>query len=194
MFGFSIEVTNLALAVMILAIVVDWGTARFLHQAATKYSSPALETYAYNFTTDIWRGGAVLVGLAGARLGYREADLVAATVVAIAMIYVAFKLGRKAVGVLTDASPGAEVESRVREVISAYSVPTRFHTLRLRQAGGLVFLDLCLHVPPEMSISRAHEVAEEVSRRVREAIPSVREAVVHVEPEAPEEPEEPYQP
>ena len=53
-------------------------------------------------------------------------------------------------------------------------------------AGALpddVHVDLHLHVPAELSISRAHDLAHEASRRIREEIEGVTDVHIHVEPE-----------
>jgi divalent metal cation (Fe/Co/Zn/Cd) transporter len=39
-----------------------------------------------------------------------------------------------------------------------------------------------VEVEPEMTVRRAHEIAHLVKDRVREAVPSVQDVVVHIEP------------
>jgi divalent metal cation (Fe/Co/Zn/Cd) transporter len=46
-----------------------------------------------------------------------------------------------------------------------------------------IHVDLHLHVPAEMAIRHAHDLAHEASDRIRRGIPGVTDVVVHVEPE-----------
>jgi len=55
--------------------------------------------------------------------------------------------------------------------------------IRTRGLPRHVFMDLCIHVDPAMTIARAHIVAHGVEDRLKQAFPGVAEVVVHVEPE-----------
>lgn len=182
LFGFSLQVTNASLAVMAGAIVIDFFTARYLTGVASIYGSSALQADAYHFLTDMWSAVAVLVGLAAARFGYAAMDPIAAAAVAVAMLYAAVRLAQKTAAVLVDASPGPEIESQVRAVVESTPGVEGFHSLRMRQAGNKIWLDVSIHLDPGMSLKRAHEIADTLAERVRQAVPSVREAVIHTEP------------
>jgi divalent metal cation (Fe/Co/Zn/Cd) transporter len=45
-----------------------------------------------------------------------------------------------------------------------------------------VYVDLKIEVDPSLPTSRAHQVADEVERKLAEAFPEVVDVVVHVEP------------
>ena len=59
-----------AIAIMVFAIIADFGVSRYLFQNARKYGSSALEADAYHFSTDIYSSAAVLLGLVAAKFGY----------------------------------------------------------------------------------------------------------------------------
>lgn len=176
------NITIAAIAVMALAIVVDFFTARYLHATAHEHGSAALEADAFHFVADMWSGVAALVGIVGARLGAAWMDPAAASVVALVMLYGAYRLGKKSTAALLDASPERAVVEAVRAVLDRAEAIGAYHSLRLRQAGNRVLLDVCIHVDAELSLGRAHEIAHELEARIQHAVPRVREAVVHVEP------------
>ena len=148
-----------------------------------KHRSYALEADAFHFTTDLWVKVAVIVGLVGARLGAQWLDPVAALAVAALMVYVASHLGLRSTRILLDTAPHSRVEARVREVLEQEVGGRGFHSLRMRQAGKWVFLDVALHVPASTTVAEAHDQAHRISRRLCAEIAEVRDAVVHVEPE-----------
>ncbi|MBI2861422.1 MAG: cation transporter [Chloroflexi bacterium] len=180
--GFSIEVTAAAFGVMLLAIVVDFLLARYLYRVAERYQSSALQADAYHFTSDLWGSLAVLVGLGAASLGYPVMDPLAAAVVALVMLTAAYRLARRSTAVLLDTSPGRDAEEEVRHVLDSMPEVLAFHDLRLRLAGSRVWLDVSIHLDPELSLRRAHAISDQLSQRLHDALPRLRDAVIHVEP------------
>ncbi len=103
-----------AFLVVILSIAVDYSRSRSLMKAARKHDSQALEADALHFSTDIWSSAVVLVGLCGVLAGQElgvpwlvKIDAVAALGVAMIVIGVSFRLGKKSVNDLLDSVPGA---------------------------------------------------------------------------------------
>jgi cation diffusion facilitator family transporter len=181
--GFTLAVSGAALVIVIATLVVDWLVARYLASVARRHHSFALEADAYHFTTDFWGKIAVIVGLTAALAGEKWVDPAAALVVAGLMLYTGWRLGGRSTQVLLDAAPREVLQDRVREILADEAGGAGFHSLRMRQAGKWVVLDVALHLPPQMSIAEGHEKAHRLSRRLREEIPQVRETVVHIEPE-----------
>ena len=181
--GYSLEVSNWAIAIIAGTLIVDFIAARYIGSVADAYGSSALEADAFHFTTDLWTKLAALGGLIGARLGAEWIDPSAALVVAGIMVYTATRLGLRSTRVLLDAAPQVGVEERVSAILAQEAGSDGYHSLRMRQAGPWVFLDVALHMPDETTLIQAHEQAHRVAERLRTEIPEVREAIVHVEPE-----------
>ena len=114
-----------AFVIMGISIVIDYSRSRALSYVAKKYSSQALEADALHFSTDIWSSTVVIIGLAlvwiGDHLGQAEvlarADAIAALLVAVIVIYVSAKLGRRTIDALLDRAP----EGLAEEVSAAAS-------------------------------------------------------------------------
>ena len=181
--GFTLTVSGAALVIIAVTLAVDWIVARYLAAVARRHHSFALEADAYHFTTDFWSKAAVIVGLSAALIGQKWVDPAAALVVAGLMLYTGWHLGHRSTQVLLDAAPKGSLQSKVREILTAEAGNSGFHSLRMRQAGKWVLVDLALHLPPQMSIAEGHERAHRLCRRLQEEIAEVREAVVHIEPE-----------
>ena len=179
-----------AFAVVLLSMIVDYSRSRALKQAADKYSSQALEADALHFSTDIWSSAVVLLGLCGVLASKLlavpwlvQADAVAALGVAMIVIAVSLKLGKKSVDDLLDSVPGTlrdQVAAAVKQVPGVEEV-TR---LRLRRSGAAVFADVTLTVGHTVAFERAHDISEAVENALHAMLPNA-DVVVHVEPIAP---------
>jgi cation diffusion facilitator family transporter len=172
--------------VVILSIAVDFSRSRALQKVARKYDSQALEADALHFATDIWSSLVVLVGLAGVLasqlLGIpwlAMADAVAALGVAVVVVLVSLRMGKKSIADLLDAVPsdlagrisGLAVVDGVREV----------RQVRVRRSGPEIFVDLVLVVDRSESLQRSHEIACGAEAAIKRELPRA-DVVVHVEP------------
>ena len=181
-----------AFLVVILSMIVDYSRSHALSRAADKYASQALEADALHFSTDIWSSAVVLLGLCGVVASEQlampwliQADAVAALGVAVIVIGVSLKLGKKSVDDLLDSVPGSlrdEVAAAAKRVPGVEAV-TR---LRLRRSGPETFADVTLAVGRTAAFERAHDIASEVETALHALLPNA-DVVVHVEPIAPGE-------
>jgi len=181
-----------AFGVIIVSIVVDYTRSHALKRAADKYASQALEADALHFSTDIWSSAVVLLGLCGVVLAEQfkiswlaNADSIAAIGVAVIVVGVCIRLGKKSVNDLLDSVPRGLQEKVIAaaEKVSGVQEVRRF---RLRRSGPSVFADVTLTVSRAAAFERAHDIAHDVETAVHAVIPNA-DVVVHVEPFAPSE-------
>ena len=137
----AVEATLAAFAIIASSIVVDFFRARALNRVATATSSEALEADALHFCSDMWSSVAVLIGLAGVRLGFAWADAAAAIVVAVFICIAGWRLGRRTIDTLTDTAP-AGVSERVAAIARQVPGVVAVERVRARPAGAVLFVDL----------------------------------------------------
>ena len=177
----EIEVNYWSYIVVVTSILVDFGRSRALMRAAKKHNSQALEADALHFSTDIWSSAVVLFGLLMANFGWHVADPIAALIVAAIVIHVSFRLGRKSIDVLLDKAPG-HVAEIVGEIAGRVPSISSYHSIKVRNAGADVFIDLVIHFEPTLTIVQTHSISDEIENMIQTAIP--RSTVfVHQEPE-----------
>lgn len=177
----EIEVTVWSYVVVVSSIVIDITRSRALYKVARKYNSQALEADALHFSTDIWSSAVVLFGLICANFGFFFADSVAALLVAMIVLYVSFRLGKKAVDVLLDKAPQQTI-NQVEKVLTGYSEISHFHSLKIRTAGADTFIKVNIHVAPEASLKSVHELCDRIERDIEALIPR-SEVYIHAEPQ-----------
>jgi len=179
--GLIIKVNVWSYIVVITSIIVDYSRSKSLYKAAKKYNSQALEADALHFSTDIWSSAVVLIGLTCYHFGYHFADSVAALIVAIIVLSVSFKLGRRSVDVLLDKTPSTTLE-KVNSILREIPEITRFHDVKVRTAGADTFIEVNIHVEPRLTIEQSHSISHKVEKKIRSIIERC-EVHVHAEPE-----------
>jgi len=178
----EIEVTYWSYIVVVTSIIVDYSRSRALMRAAKKYNSQALEADALHFSTDIWSSLVVLLGLVCANFGFYFADPIAALMVALIVLFVCYRLGRSSIDVLLDKAP-KDYMRMIEQIVAGVPEVLSFHDLKVRNSGADVFVEMCIHVDPSLTIEEAHRIADEVESHINGAIPH---SIVHIH----QEPEE----
>jgi cation diffusion facilitator family transporter len=152
-----------------------------LSKAAKKHNSQALEADALHFSTDIWSSTVVLIGLIFAHFGYFYADSIAALIVAVIVILVCYRLGKRSIDILLDKTP-LDIKEKIEVLLYENKDIIRFHDLKVRSAGPDIFVELNIHVEPKISIEEAHRISHKVESNIKDKIGRC-EVHVHIEPE-----------
>ncbi len=177
----QIEVNVWSYVVVISSILIDVSRSRALKRVAKKYNSQALEADALHFSTDIWSSSVVLLGLICANFGIFIADSIAALFVALIVIYVSYKLGKRSIFVLLDRVP-EETYTKISAILDNLTEIEQYHDLKVRSAGAEYFVELNIHVKSEFNIHESHEIATLIEHKIKNEI-SRCHVHVHIEPD-----------
>jgi cation diffusion facilitator family transporter len=188
----TLKVSVWPFIVLLLAITVDFTRSRKLHRIASETKSEALEADAIHFGTDIWSSLAVLLGLAASYSGrywnipaLELADPIAAILVACIILYVTWKLARRTIDALTDATP-LEVRAQNRELIrelSSIDGVLSVDRVRTRRSGPSYFADVTLGMPRNLTFQRSEQITTAATAAVQRHLPGA-DVVVHSIPTA----------
>ena len=110
----------------------------------------------------------------------RQGDAVAALGVCIVVLSVSLRLGRRTVDALLDSAPPG-VEPKIAEIAASVPGVRDCHHVRARYSGPDLFIDLHVLVEGEQSLTRAHELTEEIEQKIQSAFPGA-DVPVHAEP------------
>ncbi|HEX4410210.1 MAG TPA: cation diffusion facilitator family transporter [Xanthobacteraceae bacterium] len=178
----AVEASIAAFLVVIGSIVVDFFRARALNRVAKATSSEALAADALHFSSDMWSSVAVLIGLAGVKLGYSWADASAALVVAVFICIAGWRLGRRTIDTLTDAAP-AGVRENIMTIAQQVAGVVNVEQVRVRPAGAVLFVDLAVGVSRTLPLDRVTGIKNQLARAIRDELPSA-EITITTEPHA----------
>jgi cation diffusion facilitator family transporter len=181
----DIEPSLAAFGVMLFSMCVDWWRSRALGKIANKYDSQALEADALHFSTDIWSAGVVVLGLALVMAGHtfhlewlRDADPVAALIVAGVVVSVSWRLARRTIDALLDAAPKG-VRGQIYDAVSHLDGVLEVDRVRIRRAGNRYFADLAVGLARTVTFQRSGQLVAAVTDSVRRILP---DADVTVQP------------
>ena len=177
----DIKISVWSYIVVITSILIDINRSRMLFRVAKKHNSQALEADALHFSTDIWSSSVVLFGLICANFGFFAADSIAALVVALIVLLVSYRLGKKAIDVLLDRAPQDTI-AIVKDVLATFTEVKTYHNLRVRTAGADTFIKVNIHLDPSLSLLEVHELCDRIETNVHSLI-SRSEIYLHPEPQ-----------
>jgi cation diffusion facilitator family transporter len=180
--NFHVEVTIWSYIVVGSSMIIDFSRSRALSRVAKKHNSQALEADALHFSTDIWSSMAVLIGLICVDVfDFPGADPIAALIVACIVLFVCYRLGRKAIDVLLDKAPAQTVET-VIEVLKEHAEIEQFHNLKVRTAGSDTFISFNIHIQADTDFVTVHQFCDHLEKDIMQKIPS-SQVYIHAEPE-----------
>ena len=165
-----------AFGVIALSMVVDFFRSRSLSHTAKKTSSHALEADALHFSSDLWASLAVLVGLAGVRLGLPWADSVAALIVAVLVCIAGWRLGRRTIDTLTDVAPQG-ASAKIQAIAARVPGVVKVEKVRAREVGEKTFVDLAVAVNRTLPLDRVSSLKAAVAAAIRKQMPEAEPTV-----------------
>jgi len=72
------------------------------------------------------------------------------------------------------------VAETVRFVVSTFNYP--LHHLIVNQTDNGYFVSMHIEMPGDISLDRAHDKSEEIKRKLQQAVPDLKRAVIHTQP------------
>jgi cation diffusion facilitator family transporter len=176
-----------ALAFALITIVAKEGLYQYTVRVARRIQSPLLQANAWHHRSDAISSVVVLLGIGGALAGWPWLDPVAALVVAVFILHMAWRLMFNSAAELIDTALEPEQVEKIRAAIVAVPGVKSAHMLRTRKLGGEAAADVHIQVAPRISVSEGHQIADEVYRAVIASMATLRDVTVHVDPENDEE-------
>jgi cation diffusion facilitator family transporter len=167
-------------ATMVGTILVNLFVTRYERREGNRLRSMILLADARHTQSDVFASLGVVASLVAAVLNFSMLDLVVAVSIAGFIAYSGYAIVSGAFTVLAD-SQMVDPDEVVRVATRVEGV-AHAHRVRSRGLPDDIHVDLHLHVPPEMTVERAHLLAHEASSKIRDEIPGVTDVVIHVEP------------
>ncbi len=177
---YFIETNIWGFIVMSVSILIDISRSRALLRVARKHKSQALEADALHFSSDIWSSLTVIGGLFFVWLGYPEFDAVAAIGVALLVLFVSYRLGRRTIDALMDRVPHS-LTKEVESVIKSVEGVEELRKVRIRTSGAHIFVDTVVAIRRTIPFQSAHAIMDSIERVVHDIHPDA-DVVVHSEP------------
>jgi len=172
-----------AIVVAALSVISKEAIYHYTMRAASRHDSAMLRANAWHSRTDAISSIVVIIGVAGAMMGFKSLDALAAVAVAAMIGKIGFDLVWQSGQELIDTALSPEDTEKIRQAISHVDGVVSQHQLRTRKSGGDSLADVHIQVPPRISVSEGHQISETVRWSVIEALPSMKDVTVHIDAE-----------
>lgn len=150
--------------------------------AAKQINSDALMADAWHHRSDALSSVGSLAGVILARNGFPIADPIAAIIICLFILKVSFDIYADAFRKMVDHACDDETTEKIREEIKKENGVESIHSIKTRMFGAKIYVDIELYVDGEMTLTKAHAIAERVHDRIEETFPDVKHCMIHVEP------------
>lgn len=124
---------------------------------------------------------AAFFGLIGAAFGLRIADPIAGLVITVVIITVVYSTSRSVLQRLLDAVDPKLIPS-ILAIASEVPGVEGANDIRARWVGHTLHIAMNIEVDAQLTLTKAHEIAEEVRHRLFHRIKGTSEAIIHTDP------------
>lgn len=177
------------LLVLVVVVAVKEGLFRRMLRVGQEVHSTAVTADAWHHRSDAITSAAAFVGITVALVGgpaWAPADDVAALVASGIIAFNGFRLLKPALYDLMDRAPEPDVLDRVDRVAREVEGVRAVEKIQARRAGIGYFVALHVEADPSISLEAAHLLGHHVKDAILDALPTVLDVLVHMEPHHPD--------
>ncbi|MGI5867960.1 MAG: cation diffusion facilitator family transporter [Kiritimatiellia bacterium] len=175
--------------VAFVAAVVSIGVKECLYRVTRRvgerHQSPAVIANAWEHRSDAFSSLATALGVGGAiLLGSRWVvlDPIAAVVVSVMIVKVAYDLVKPGIDELLEKSLPPQIEEEILAIITAEPAVSDPHNLRTRRVGVGIVAEVHVRLDGDMSVAESHALTERIEERFQKRFGEWAHLIIHVEP------------
>lgn len=178
---------DVAIGVMIFAIVLTFALTRFQTHVVRKTDSMAIKADSLHYFSDLLVNAAVILAFVLVnQFGWLYADPLIGLAIAGYILKAAWSIAKGAYDMLMDRELPDEDRARIKRIVLDHGEVIAVHDLRTRASGPLTFIQIHVEMDGNMNLYQAHEVADSVEAQLREVYPGA-EVIIHQDPHGIEE-------
>lgn len=178
------EITPASFIIMLATVIVNLILSRWENQKGTLLKSEVLIADSFHTKSDVFASLSVIASLAGSWAGYSFIDPLVGVIIAVIIGKVGGQILMESSKVLTDYS--RIHPSEIHELVMKIHGVEECHAVRTRGSMSHIYVDLHIHVAPQMPLEKAHILAHKVEAEIMKKFADVLEVVVHLEPHIPQ--------
>lgn len=177
--GQPVEQSAVGLAIMLMTLTVNIGLSLWERRWAKRLDSEILRADASHTFSDVLTTLVIIVGWQLAAQGYFWLDTMFAVMVALIILYLAFKLFQTAIPILVDHSDldPKDVSQAVNDIADVQAV----RRVRSRESAKGHSADVIVMVDPRLSTTDAHLIADDIEKVLADKF-DIQDVMVHIEP------------
>src|SRR5437660_6420676 len=171
----------LSMAAALVGVAGNELLAQYKISVGKRINSVSLIADGHHSRIDGLTSLAAFIGLLGVKLGFPKADPIAGIVITIVIVTVVFSTSRSVLQRLLDAVDPHVVPS-ITTIASAVTGVEEVTDVRARWIGHTLHVAMNIEVDAELTLSKAHAIAEEVRHQLFHDIKGISEVLIHTDP------------
>ncbi|NJO67674.1 MAG: cation diffusion facilitator family transporter [Rhodospirillales bacterium] len=177
-----VENATIGVLVMVFSIAVTSALVLYQKWVIRRTASIAIGADSLHYLSDLLVNlGVILALVLVTQLGWARADPLIALAVALFIVYSAWEVLQTSLNLLMDRELPVADRERIEELARSHPGVRNLHDLRTRSSGTQVFIQLHLEMEPQISLSEAHRISDQVMDRIEESFPGA-EVLIHEDP------------
>lgn len=171
------------IGIAITSIVLNEWLYYWTKRIANQLKSKLLMTNAWHHRSDSASSFAVALGVMGAWLGFPKLDALAAVIVGLMILKIAWDFGWPSIRELVDTVPNLKETANIKQFIKKIPGVEAIHQFRTRSIAGSIFCDVHVLVDQNLSVSEGHYIGQAVESHLTENFPDITDVTVHIDTE-----------
>ncbi len=175
----------LAFVAAVVSIVIKEILFRYSAKVGKAVDSQTVVANAWHHRSDALSSIGTAVGIGGALLlgpSWRVLDPIAATVVSVFILKIAFQLTKGSMGELMEESLPEDLENEIEKALLEIPQVADPHNLRTRKIGNGYSVDVHVRMDSGLTVGQSHEITRTIEDRIRAILGKNTFINIHVEP------------
>lgn len=172
----------LAAMAAIISIVCKEAMYWYTRHYAKMFDSGALMADAWHHRSDALSSIGSLIGIVGARMGYKWLDPLASLVICIFILKAALDIFMDAMKKMVDHSCSKAVSDAITECAKKHPDALGIAGIQTREFGNKIYVDLEVFADGNISLKRSNEIAEQIHDSIESEFSKVKHIAVAMKP------------
>lgn len=180
--GSVVQEQETGLWVMVVSIVAPLVIVLYQRMVRKKTKSVVLEADSLHYLSDLLMNAVILASIyIAASPSYAWVDPVLGSLIAVYIMYSAFKIGMRSFNHLMDKEVSDEDREKIITAIEMQEGILGYHALKTRYSGSKAFIQLHIDVAGDQNLRQAHEIADALEEKLIGLFHDA-EVIVHLDP------------
>ncbi|QWB99643.1 cation diffusion facilitator family transporter [Mycoplasmatota bacterium] len=149
---------------------------------AKKAKSQALMAQAWDHRSDTIVSFGAIIGIVGAIYGIGYLDPIASMIIAIFIFRLGLKIIKTGISQVVDESADDKQIIKIKELVNQNPNVKSIDEIKTRMFGLSIYVDLEISLDAHLSLTKAHQISEDIHDLVEDEMPDVIHCMIHVNP------------
>lgn len=171
-----------ALFIAVISIVTNEMLFRYMRCVGTRLKSQTMMANAWANRADCFSSLAVIIGVAGSKMGFHHLDPICALVVVCVIIKVSYDIMIESIKALMDSSVNNLYGEEIRDIVSKIEEVRGITALKTRHIGQKIWAELEILVDSDCTMQQGEDIVIKVKKTLIEQVRDLDRVHIHFGP------------